>query len=126
MRKADYSDQFYRTFMDHRSVPVCEQRSAPHTARTHPTALLNVLCLHSRTREPEAAILSRPMDALNPGSKRFPRIFFTPQDVCHWRFAGVGHALQGLGTGVGQGHGSWAGAWWDVGWERVSAQCYAP
>ena len=41
VRKADYSDQFYRTFMDHRSVPVCEQRSAPHTARTHPTALLN-------------------------------------------------------------------------------------
>ena len=37
VRKADYSDQFYRTFMDHRSVPVCEHRSAPHTARTHPT-----------------------------------------------------------------------------------------
>ena len=36
---------------------------------------------HSRLRNPESASLTRPMDGANPGMKRIPRLFFTPQDV---------------------------------------------
>ena len=52
VRKATYSELFYRTIHD-----------------------------HSRLRNPEALSLSRPMDGANPGMKRIPRLFFTPQDV---------------------------------------------
>jgi len=51
--KEQYSDLYYRTFYE-----------------------------HSLSKNPEALIMSRPVDALPPGLKRTLRIPFTPIDIC--------------------------------------------